>query len=231
MISRANSGAHTPAKEPRFPLLSSAFEAGDCSHFGPALQPFQQSLLRFGVSGNCDFFKGQLGGHQIEILTTLTRLVSPSNVHGNWKANQYGICGQLCRQKWPLSDGPKASANVGQLDSPTLTMSRPTAPSWQLKSACDSTSQYSDYLAPHCRSLSQRIRPRQAGEKTLPPGSPKKHANGRQYPQDRRDKRPGMRKPNSRDKSQQSTELIGAPIERDPILNDGVNVLHLHDTK
>jgi len=110
-------------------------------------------------------------------------------------------------------------------------MSRPTAPSWQVKSACDSTSQYSDYLAPHCRSLSQRIRPRQAVEKTSPPGSPKKHAKGRQYRQDRRGKRPGMRKPNSRDKSQQSTELFGAPIARDPILNDGVNVLHLHDTK
>jgi hypothetical protein len=40
----------------------------------------------------------QLGGHQVEILTTLTRLVSPSNIHGNWKANQYGICGQLCWQ-------------------------------------------------------------------------------------------------------------------------------------
>ena len=39
----------------------------------------------------------------------------------------------------------------------------------QLKSGCYSTSQYSDYLAPHCRSLSQRIRPRQSGEKTSLP--------------------------------------------------------------
>jgi hypothetical protein len=50
------------------------------------------------MSGNCDFFKGQLGGHQIQILTTLTSLLPPSEIHRNWKADQYGICGQLCRQ-------------------------------------------------------------------------------------------------------------------------------------
>lgn len=139
-----------------------------------------------------------------------------------------GNCaGKPASLRWPRSfcqPGPIGLAK--SLGKPT-----PTAPSWQVKSACDSTSQYSGYLAPRCRSLSQRIRPRQAGEKPSPLGSPKKHAKGRQYPQDRRGKRPGMRKPNSRDKSQQSTELVGAPIARDPILNDGVNVLHLHDTK
>jgi hypothetical protein len=40
-----------------------------------------------------------------------------------------------------------------------------------------------------------------------------------------------MKKPTSRDKSRQSTELIGAPIARDPIQNDGVYVFHLHDTQ
>jgi len=38
--------------------LSSPFEAVDCSHFGRVLQPFQQSLLRPGISGNCDCFIG-----------------------------------------------------------------------------------------------------------------------------------------------------------------------------
>ena len=40
-----------------------------------------------------------------------------------------------------------------------------------------------------------------------------------------------MRTQNSRDKSQQSTELIGAPIARDPMPNDGVCVPYLHDAK
>lgn len=60
VILRANSGAHTPAKQPRFPWLSSAFEAVDCGRFGRALQPFQQSLLRPGMSGNCDCFIGTI---------------------------------------------------------------------------------------------------------------------------------------------------------------------------
>jgi hypothetical protein len=53
VISRANSGAHTPAKEPRFPWLSSAFEAVDCCHFGRAFQPSANhycDMVRVGIA-------------------------------------------------------------------------------------------------------------------------------------------------------------------------------------
>lgn len=139
VMSRANSGAHTPAKEPRFPQLSSAFEAGDCSHFSPSLQTFQQSLQRHGLSGNCDFLQGQLGGRQIEIVTTLTRPVSPSNIHRNWKANQYGICGQLCRQNGIFQVAQKLLPTRANWTRQLQLMSRPTAPSWQVRSARDGT--------------------------------------------------------------------------------------------
>jgi len=170
--------------------------------------------------------KGQLGGHQIDILTTLTRLGSPSNIHGNRKANQRAIA----PAKWPLSGGPKASANRGQLDSPTPTnveanrtlLAGEIGPRWYTA--------YDDYLATPCRRFSQRIRPRNQGTRHHLPAL-QKHTKGRRYLQDRPGKRPGMRTQNSRDKSRQSIELIGAPIARDPIPNDGVNVLHLRDTK
>ncbi len=143
--------------------LSSAFEAVDCSHFGRALQPFQQSLLRPGMSGNCDCFIGTVGlfvsiaprgttnqfdnssrglfkttpyrkctsiidgdmapatagelvcnlgfdcpgeshckdklaGVKLRFLRHSQWLVSPSVIQRNWKADQCGICGQLCWQ-------------------------------------------------------------------------------------------------------------------------------------
>jgi len=133
--------------------------------------------------------------------------------------------------KCPLSVGLKGSANLVQLDSPTPQ---------QCRGQPHPLSRRNRPAIVHCiQRLSRHSLPQsqpahstpQPGSTTPLPSSPKKHAKGRQYPQDRRGKRPGMRKPNSRDKSQQSTELIGAPIGRDPIPNDGVYVLHLHDTR
>jgi len=72
------------------------------------------------MSGNCDFFKGQLGGHQVEILPTLTRLVLPANIHGNWKADQYGICVQLCGQN-DLFQFAEDFCQPGPIGPPTLT--------------------------------------------------------------------------------------------------------------
>jgi hypothetical protein len=117
-------------------------------------------VMRHGMSGNCDLFKGQLGGHQIEIFTALTRLVSPSNIHGNWKANQYSICGQLCRQNGLFRVAEKLLPTwvnwTRQLHSNVevnhTLLAGEIGPRWYTA--------YNDYLATPCRSLSRRIRPR-----------------------------------------------------------------------
>jgi len=136
-----------------------------------------------------------------------------------------------CDDKTASFSWPKSFCRSGPIGLASSTaMSRPPVPTWQVKSPA---------IVHRIQRLSRPSLPQsqpahstpQPGEKTPPPGSPKKHAKGRQYPQDSRGKRPGMKKPNSRDKSRQSTELIGAPIARDPIPNDGVYVFHLHDTQ
>ncbi len=43
-----------------FPVAFPGVRGGDCSHFGRAFQPFQQSLARPSMSGNCDCFIGTI---------------------------------------------------------------------------------------------------------------------------------------------------------------------------
>jgi hypothetical protein len=87
--------------------LSSAFEAEDCSHFGRALQPFQQSLLRPGMSGNCDCFIGTVG---------LFVSIAPRGT-----TNQFDNSSRVAIQDDPISectsiiDGDMAPATAGEL--------------------------------------------------------------------------------------------------------------------
>lgn len=138
-----------------------------------------------------------------------------------------GNCaGKMASFSWPKSfcqPGPIGLAN-------STAMPRPTAPTWQVKSARDSppdTATISPLIAAFSASASD---PANQGEDTTSRLS--KEARKRQtLSSGSPGKRPGMKRPNRRDKSQQSTELIGAPTARDPIPNDGVYMLHLQDTK
>jgi hypothetical protein len=64
-------------------------------------------------------YKDNLAGIKLSFLRRSQWLLSPSDFLRNWKADQYGICGQLCWQNSLSQVAPKASANLGQLDSPT----------------------------------------------------------------------------------------------------------------
>jgi hypothetical protein len=48
----------------------------------------------------------------MEVPTLLTRPASPLDIQRNWKADEYGICGQFVLAKWRLSGGLRASATL-----------------------------------------------------------------------------------------------------------------------
>jgi hypothetical protein len=61
---------------------------------GCAFLPYGNRWYNGAMSRNGTRFIGTIGSHPMEVPTPLTRPVSPSDIQRNWKADQYGICGQ-----------------------------------------------------------------------------------------------------------------------------------------
>jgi hypothetical protein len=133
-------------------------------------------LLRHGMSGNCNFSKDNLAGIK---LTSLRRSqgwdrhrISMGIVRRISTVSAGDCAGKMASFRWPTSfcqPGTTGLANFNNIEANSTLFA--------LKSACDSTSQYNDYLATPCRSLSHRHSTPQPGAKTPPlslPSSPPK---------------------------------------------------------
>ena len=87
----------------------------------------------------CSHCKHNLAGIKLRPLRHSQRLLSPSDFQRNWKADQYGTCGQLCWQNGHFWLAQKLPATWAKWTAESTAVLKQLAPFQQVESARDST--------------------------------------------------------------------------------------------